>query len=82
MRVFFKTGDNNHFSKVAQLTKQFIKDNPPPKFRAENGKEYPLQVRWSGLLKVNNDWQDIMVTGMMISFLESFGIVVDCKIDC
>jgi predicted RND superfamily exporter protein len=75
MRVFFKTGDNNHFAKVAKLTKQFIKDNPPPKFRAENGKEYPLQVRWSGLLKVNNDWQDIMVTGMMVSFLESFGIV-------
>lgn len=75
VRVLFKTGDNNHFSQIMEKTKMFFKQNPLPTFKGSDGKSYPLKVQWSGLLKVNNVWQDTMVKGMMVSFLESFGIV-------
>lgn len=75
VRVLFKTGDNNHFRDVMNKTETFFKENPLPVFQGSDGKSYPLKVQWSGLLKVNNVWQDTMVKGMMVSFLESFGIV-------
>jgi len=74
MRVFFKTGDNQHMSDVMKSLDDFMKKNPPP-FYSKDNKKYPVSVKWSGLLAINNVWQETMVTGMMKALLGSFVIV-------
>ena len=75
IRVHFKTGDNQQMTTVMGMLDKFLKSNPPPQFTNEKGEGFPLKVEWSGLLKVNNVWQETMVEGMMYSLAGSFVIV-------
>ncbi len=61
-----KTGDNKNMSKVVELTKRYIKNNPQP---------FAFQYNWAGLTYINVVWQNNMVSGMLRNFLGSFVIV-------
>ncbi|MCK5883279.1 MAG: MMPL family transporter [Bacteriovoracaceae bacterium] len=76
MWTYFKTGDNQNMLKVLREFEKFEKENPAPILKDAAGKEYPLKVKWSGIMQINNVWQDEMVTGMMEALTGSFVIVL------
>ncbi|PIE01586.1 MAG: hypothetical protein CSA81_11095 [Acidobacteria bacterium] len=73
--VYFKSGDNQNMMAVVDSVEQFMKENPVPTFANAEGKEFPLKVEWSGLMKINNVWQSEMVSGMRDALIGSFVIV-------
>jgi predicted RND superfamily exporter protein len=73
--IYFKSGDNQNMTKVITHMKHFMKENPVPEFKDAEGVSHPLIVKWSGLMKINNVWQDSMVKGMQQALLGSFVIV-------
>lgn len=75
MWVHFKTGDNQIMEKVMSRLNDFMKENPAPVLKDSNGKDIPLKVSWSGLMHINNIWQQEMVAGMGKSLAGSFIIV-------
>lgn len=76
MWTYFKSGDNQNMIHVLKEFEKFQAENPAPVLKDQNGKEYPLQVKWSGIMQINNVWQAEMVTGMMESLVGSFIIVL------
>ena len=66
MWLQLKTGDNKNMTKVVELVKKYIQDNPPP---------LALDYDWAGLTYINVVWQNNMVSGMLKNFLGSFVIV-------
>lgn len=75
MWVYFKSGDNMMMTAVMDELKKYTDQNPPPVFKDASGQEHPLQIKWSGLMHINNVWQSTMVTGMRESLTGSFVIV-------
>lgn len=75
MWTYFKSGDNQNMLKVLKEFAKFEKENPAPVLKGPDGKEYQLKVKWSGIMQINNVWQDEMVTGMMKALSGSFVIV-------
>lgn len=76
MWTYFKSGDNQNMIHVLKEFENFQKENPAPTLKDEEGKEYSLQVKWSGIMQINNVWQAEMVSGMMQSLIGSFIIVL------
>ncbi len=76
MWTYFKSGDNQNMLTVLDAFKKFQKENPAPVLKDAEGNEYPLQVKWSGIMQINNVWQAEMVTGMMEALTGSFIIVL------
>lgn len=74
MWVFFQSGDNQLMSEAMSALKGFMKNNPPPTY-TKDGKEYPITVKWTGLMHINNVWQSEMVQGMKSALVGSFIIV-------
>lgn len=68
--VHFKSGDNQLMSYVMKELRKFQETNPPPIIESE-----PLKIHWSGLMHINNVWQETMVRGMGEALLSSFIIV-------
>jgi len=73
--VYFKSGDNQNMTLVANKFKAWLKENPVPTFKAADGQSYPLEIHWSGLMNINNVWQAEMVSGMREALIGSFVIV-------
>ncbi len=67
MWLYLKSGDNQNMQRLMIALENFQKTNPPP------GK---LELKWSGLVYINNVWQDSMVKGMGMSLIGSFIIVL------
>ena len=61
-----KSGDNNDMERLIRRVKAHFQENPPP---------MPLDHRWFGLTYINVEWQDQMVSGMLMAFLGSFLVV-------
>ncbi len=61
-----KSGDNQDMEAVVKMVDKYIAENPPP---------VQLDHKWAGLTYLNVVWQDKMVSGMLNSFLSSFGVV-------
>lgn len=57
-------------TKVIHELDKYMKQNPPPMV---DGKK--LNISWSGLMTINNVWQNLMVSGMLNSLIGSFIIV-------
>ncbi len=64
--VQLKNGDNKDMEATVAAVDRFMAANPPP---------VTLRHQWAGLTYLNVVWQDKMVTGMLKSFLSSFGVV-------
>ncbi len=75
MWLYLKSGDNQNMVHLTKQVKEFMKKNPPPVIVTEDGKKAPLSIDWSGLVYINNVWQDAMVTGMGWALASSFAIV-------
>ncbi len=75
MWVFFKSGDNQLMTETMDALKEFMQQNPPPTYKAADGKSYPIKIEWTGLMHINNVWQAEMVNGMKSSLIGSFIIV-------
>ncbi|MCP4152460.1 MAG: MMPL family transporter [bacterium] len=73
--VHFNNGDNQNMEIAMNALKDFMKQNPPPVLETEDGTKVPLQVRWTGLMHINNVWQSEMVNGMMMALAGSFVFV-------
>lgn len=76
MWTYFKSGDNQNMIKVLHEFEKFQKENPAPVLTDDQGNQYPVQVKWSGIMQINNVWQAEMVSGMMESLIGSFVIVL------
>ena len=74
MWVFFKSGDNQNMTALMEEVKEYMTENPLPTYM-HNGKKIPIEIEWTGLMKINNVWQDEMVSGMKSALLGSFAIV-------
>ncbi len=75
MWVYLKSGDNQNMQRVMGALNQFTSENPPPAVETAEGKQVPLELKWSGLMHINNVWQGEMVNGMMMALGGSFIIV-------
>jgi hypothetical protein len=75
MWVYFKSGDNQNMTRIMESLDAFMRDNPVPTFSDAQGVPLPLEVKWSGLMAINNVWQAEMVSGMMEALVGSFIIV-------
>jgi hypothetical protein len=75
MWVYFKSGDNQNMQRVMDSLKAYVAKNPLPEIQLENGHSVPLELKWSGLMHINNVWQGEMVSGMIKALLGSFIIV-------
>ncbi len=75
MWVYFRTGDNQIMESVMNKLKEFMKNNPLPVIKKSNGEEVQLKLNWSGLMHINNIWQQEMVSGMKDALMGSFLIV-------
>lgn len=70
MWLHFKSGDNQNMSYVMSKLQEFEKSNPLPVVDGQR-----LKVKWSGLMHINNVWQETMVRGMGEALIGSFIIV-------
>jgi predicted RND superfamily exporter protein len=75
MWVYFKSGDNQNMQRVMDSLKAYVAKNPLPEVELESGRKVPLELKWSGLMHINNVWQGEMVSGMMKALIGSFIIV-------
>jgi uncharacterized protein len=75
MWVYFKSGDNQNMQRVMDELDAYVARNPLPEVQLENGGKVPLELKWSGLMHINNVWQGEMVSGMMKALIGSFIIV-------
>jgi hypothetical protein len=75
MWVYFRNGDNQLMTHVMGQLREYMTKNPPPILEGPEGGKYPLEIKWSGLMHINNVWQGEMVSGMVRALLGSFIIV-------
>jgi predicted RND superfamily exporter protein len=75
MWVYFKNGDNQLMTYVMDKLHGFMAKNPPPVLEGADGQKLPLNIKWSGLMHINNVWQGAMVSGMARALFGSFIIV-------
>ncbi len=75
MWVYFKTGNNQVMNIIMDKLSNYIKQHPLPTILDSDGKSHPIEIKWSGLMHINNIWQQEMVEGMMMALIGSFIIV-------
>lgn len=75
MWVYMKSGDNQNMSLLISSLEKFMEQNPPPQFVDSQGNKHSLEIKWSGLMAINNVWQNLMVDGMVRALTGSFIIV-------
>lgn len=75
MWVYFKSGDNQNMQRVMDALEEYKAKHPAPVLETADGKKVPLEMKWSGLMHINNVWQGEMVSGMIAALAGSFAIV-------
>ncbi len=72
--VQLRSGDNVDMQRVVEAMEAFFAENPPVFEIA--GETVRLEPQWFGKTYINVVWQEKMVTGMLMSFLGSFFVVL------
>ncbi|MDB9786843.1 MMPL family transporter [Bacteriovoracaceae bacterium] len=70
MWVHFKSGDNQNMTFVRNALTKYMTEHPAPVIDGVK-----LEIKWSGLMHINNIWQAEMVSGMRDALMGSFIIV-------
>lgn len=67
LRLQLKSGDNQAMRSVIDRTGEHLADNPLPP---------GVTVEWAGESYLNAEWQDEMVSGMLVAFLSTLAVIM------